>query len=164
MVVKKIATISERLSECIEENGLSQSDILRNVEPLCEEYDIPMNKVDLWRYVNGRARPGKDKLFLLSRALDVNPRWLEGYDEPKEINRSEKLDKTLLEAIQILWNYQGFVLNIDKDPFIVKDLKTKKLYTLTNKQMSSYFELLKRHNVLTDIFLSEEEKKVEKKK
>lgn len=73
----KIAT-STRLKEIMSDRGLKQVDVLRLAAPHCQELGIKINKSDLSGYVSGKFEPGNDKLLVLARALNVDPRWLMG--------------------------------------------------------------------------------------
>lgn len=73
----KIAT-SARLKEIMSDRGLKQVDVLRLAAPHCQELGVKINKSDLSGYVSGKFEPGNDKLLVLARALNVDPRWLMG--------------------------------------------------------------------------------------
>lgn len=73
----KIAT-STRLKEIMSDRGLKQVDVLRLATPHCQELGVKINKSDLSGYVSGKFEPGNDKLLVLARALNVDPRWLMG--------------------------------------------------------------------------------------
>lgn len=73
----KIAT-STRLKEIMSDRGLKQVDVLRLAAPHCQELGVKINKSDLSGYVSGKFEPGNDKLLVLARALNVDPRWLMG--------------------------------------------------------------------------------------
>lgn len=62
--------------------GLKQVDILNKLQPLCSIYDVKFNKSDLSQYVSGKTEPNQDKLFILSKALNVDVAWLMGFDVP----------------------------------------------------------------------------------
>ena len=61
---------------------LKQVDILNKLQPLCSIYNVKFNKSDLSQYVSGKTEPNQDKLFILSKALDVDVAWLMGFDVP----------------------------------------------------------------------------------
>lgn len=73
----KIAT-SSRLKQIMSERDLKQVDILKLAAPHCAELGVKINKSDLSGYVSGKFEPGNDKLLVLARALNVDPRWLMG--------------------------------------------------------------------------------------
>jgi len=76
-------TIQERLKQLMRERGLRQVDILRLTRPICEECGVRLEKSDLSQYVSGKVRPSREKLQVLSRALEVTEAWLMGYDYPQ---------------------------------------------------------------------------------
>lgn len=49
---------------------------------LCEKTKIPKSAMS--QYVSGAFEPKQDRVFLIARALDVDPVWLMGYDVPME--------------------------------------------------------------------------------
>ena len=62
--------------------NLKQIDILNKAQALCKIYDVKFNKSDLSQYVSGKTEPNQDKLFILSKVLNVDVTWLMGYDVP----------------------------------------------------------------------------------
>lgn len=86
--MKKVHT-SIRLNQIMNERNLKQVDIIRLTEPLFEEYGEKISKSDLSQYVSGRTEPGQKKLFILGKALNLNPSWLMGLDVPKEAEEIE---------------------------------------------------------------------------
>lgn len=88
--MKKVHT-SIRLNQIMNERNLKQVDILRLTKPLYEEYGEKISKSDLSQYVSGRTEPGQKKLFILGKALNVNPSWLMGLDVSREIEEVEPI-------------------------------------------------------------------------
>ena len=86
--MKKTCT-SIRLNEVMQERSLKQVDILRLAKPFCEKYRERLGRNDLSQYVSGKTEPGQRKLFILGKALNLNPAWLMGLDVPKEFPDSE---------------------------------------------------------------------------
>ena len=76
----KTGKLSERLAQAMREKGLRQADVLRLAEPHCASAGVKLNRSDLSQYVNGKVEPSREKLAVLSRALDVPEPWLMGYD------------------------------------------------------------------------------------
>lgn len=76
----KISNTSRRLKEIMASQNLRQVDILDKAKTYADLYDIRLNKNDLSQYVSGKVEPGQEKLFLLSKALQVDIAWLMGYD------------------------------------------------------------------------------------
>lgn len=54
---------------------------------ICEQYNVKFNKSDISQYASGKTEPNQDKLFILSKALNVDVTWLMGYDVPMEKNQ-----------------------------------------------------------------------------
>lgn len=75
---------SNRLKQIMSEQNLKQVDILRKSKPFQEKLAIKMSKSTLSQYVNGIQSPDQDRLFLLSKTLNISEPWLMGYDVPKE--------------------------------------------------------------------------------
>lgn len=80
----EIQTTGKRLKQLMKEQDLRQVDILKKTEPYQKKYEIPIGKSDLSQYVNDKVQPRKDKLFILSLALNVSEAWLLGYDNSQE--------------------------------------------------------------------------------
>lgn len=49
---------------------------------LCDKTNIP--KSALSEYIKGAYEPKQDRVFLMAKALDVDPAWLMGFDVPME--------------------------------------------------------------------------------
>ncbi len=81
MSTKKFTT-SERLQYIMRTRNLKQIDIVNAAQPFCEKYHISLHRNDLSQYVNGKASPKQDKLFILALTLNVSEAWLWGFDVP----------------------------------------------------------------------------------
>ena len=92
--MKKVHT-SIRLKQIMDERNLKQVDILRLTKPISEKYGERLEKNDLSQYLSGKTEPGQKKLFILGKALGVNPTWLLGLDVPKEDEESPAPQTTL---------------------------------------------------------------------
>lgn len=77
----KQTNISQRLKLLMAERNLKQVDVISAAQPYCQEYHVKLNKSDLSQYISGKTEPGKEKLFVLSRALNVSEAWLMGRTE-----------------------------------------------------------------------------------
>ena len=80
-------------------NNLRQVDIVRLCKFYAEEYGVKFNKSDISQYVTGRAEPNQDKLYVLSKALDVDVAWLMGYDVPMKNEDIENIIKELSKVV-----------------------------------------------------------------
>lgn len=87
--------ISERLKKAL---------IKRNTKPieLSEKTGIPKSAIS--HYMSGYAKPKDDRIYLISKALDINEAWLLGYDvqmDRKEPTREEKMYARLSKYIEL---------------------------------------------------------------
>ena len=76
-IQKKFST---RLNGLMNERNLSQSDVVRLIEPIASHYNINIYRSMVCRWCNGETMPKQNSLLALSKALGVNPTWLLGYD------------------------------------------------------------------------------------
>lgn len=67
----RVQSIANRIREGLELRNLTQQE-------LCDKTGI--SKGQLSSYINGRYEPRQDNIYLISKALDVSPAWLMGYD------------------------------------------------------------------------------------
>lgn len=121
MEYKRTATCADRIKTALTIRGMRQSE-------LCRITKIP--KSALSQYISGAYDPKQDRIYLISRALNVSEAWLMGLDVPmeraKEKNSSEELtlsegEKMLLDLFrQIPESQQQLVLQM-----ISVALKTK---------------------------------------
>lgn len=75
MEYERIATCAERIKTALRIKGMKQSD-------LCRVTKIP--KSALSQYLSGAYEPKQDRIYLISRALNVSEAWLMGLDVPME--------------------------------------------------------------------------------
>ena len=75
MEYERIATCADRIKEALTIKGLKQSD-------LCRLTGIPKSAIS--QYVSGAFEPKQDRIYLLSKALNVSEAWLMGLDVPME--------------------------------------------------------------------------------
>lgn len=57
---------------------------IRNIKAieLCEKTNIPKSAIS--QYLSGYAKPKSDRIYLISKVLNINETWLLGYDVPME--------------------------------------------------------------------------------
>lgn len=89
----KRSTTSERLKEYMKKYNLKQVDILEKAKPYTIEHGVKLNKNDLSQYVSGKVEPGQEKVFILSKALNVDPAWIMGLDTPMRKEVAKPIDK-----------------------------------------------------------------------
>lgn len=80
---------SDRLKEIMELRNLKQIDIVNLAKPYCKQYDIKLGRNDISQYIAGKVEPAQNKLFVLSKALNVNVAWLMGLDVKMEDSQSD---------------------------------------------------------------------------
>lgn len=112
----KRASTAERLKQIMEERNLKQVDILRLSLPICEKYNIKMNKSDISQYVSGKVEPSQEKLVVLGLALNVTETWLMGFDVP--MDRKDTSEKA---AQDFEFLYKFSMLN-DRDKKIILNM------------------------------------------
>ena len=75
MEYNRTATCAERIKEALLIRGMRQSD-------LCKITNIP--KSALSQYISGAYDPKQDRIYIISKALNVSEAWLMGLDVPME--------------------------------------------------------------------------------
>ena len=94
MYKERITTCSERLKEGLKVKGMKQAD-------LCKLTKIPKSAMS--QYLGGLYEPKQDRIYLLSKALNVSEAWLMGYDVPMDRNNKPSSEENVLsEGEQIL--------------------------------------------------------------
>lgn len=68
---RKVATVGERLSEALTKKGMRQAE-------LCRRTGVHSSSMSL--YLSGAYEPKQDKIYKMSKALNVSSEWLMGYD------------------------------------------------------------------------------------
>ncbi len=68
-------TCGERIKKALRIKGMKQSD-------LCQVTKIPKSAIS--QYISGAFEPKQDRIYLISKALNVSEAWLMGFDVPIE--------------------------------------------------------------------------------
>ena len=71
------SNFTERLKEALKDSGLTQSQLAQRTN---------LDKSLISNYLAGNFKPKQDKLYVLAKALNVEPAWLMGYDVNKSTN------------------------------------------------------------------------------
>ena len=74
-------SISARIKKALRIKGMKQAD-------LCQITKIP--KSSLSQYLSGDFEPKQDRIYLISKALNVSEAWLMGFDVPMARQDTEK--------------------------------------------------------------------------
>ena len=96
-----------RLQQWMDENNATQTDILDRCKHYSEKYNIDISRSLLSYYVSGKAEPGNKRLFILSKALDVSPVWLMGFDVPQSPEPDLQEEKDELKMLLYNLNTEG---------------------------------------------------------
>ena len=75
MGLQTIEPCATRIKKALSIRNMTQTE-------LCARTNI--SKSSLSEYMSGKYIPRQDKVFILAKALDVDPVWLWGYDVPME--------------------------------------------------------------------------------
>ena len=84
MEYDRVATCADRIKEALNIKGMKQAD-------LCKLANIP--KSALSQYLSGAYEPKQDRIYLISKALNVSEAWLMGLDVPMERLQPQAPDK-----------------------------------------------------------------------
>ena len=71
----KVTSCANRLSLALSIRKMKQSD-------LCSLTGIPKSAIS--QYIKGSFEPKQERVYIISKALDVSEAWLMGYDVPME--------------------------------------------------------------------------------
>ena len=115
----KRKTVGQRLKQIMDERGLKQVDIIELSKPFFTD-KVKISKTDLSQYVNDKAEPRSDKLYILSKGPGVSEQWLLGFDSDED-NQEVHPKLTVDEAVDNLMSYQGKPISDDQKA-IIKDL------------------------------------------
>ena len=114
----KNATFKERINDLMKMYAMKQADF-------CLRTGLDKSIVSL--YVSGKREPAQDNIFIISRAFEIDPEWLMGYDVPMNNKLSPdnarlvgkiRNDAELLEALKVY-----FSLPEDKKKYAVNLIK-----------------------------------------
>ncbi|MFC6117593.1 helix-turn-helix domain-containing protein [Macrococcoides bohemicum] len=110
-----MTSFSSRLKLVLKEKNISQSELSKST-------GIGRNSIS--DYINGKYEPKNDKLNLIAKALNVNEKWLAGFDVEKErINEDliyMNIGKQIYDEIiksDVLNDYDIKALNYFKDTY-----------------------------------------------
>ena len=89
----RIESCNKRLAKALDIRNMKQSE-------LCRLTEIPKSAMS--QYVKGSFEPKQDRVYLISKALNVSEAWLMGYDVPMERSDIQKKNDQLVELITLL--------------------------------------------------------------
>ena len=92
MSAKPTELCSTRIKKALSIRNMTQTE-------LCAKAKI--SKSSLSEYLKGKHEPGNDKVFILAKALEVDPVWLWGYDVPMEKKEEQETKKDSPTELQL---------------------------------------------------------------
>ncbi|MCH1670742.1 MULTISPECIES: helix-turn-helix domain-containing protein [Bacteria] len=155
-----VSNYSSRLKQIMSERGLRQVDILNMSIPYQKKLGITMTKSHLSQYVNGKSNPDQNRIYLLSKTLDVNEPWLMGFDVsekriPDEKRSSGKNDLDIVPIFnQLEPKLQQLIYNEAKS-YLEKQNKASNNVVNINKKK---YDTLAAHSPDPDKVFTDEEK------
>lgn len=94
MYSERTASCGARIKMGLRIRGMKQAD-------LCQITKIPKSAIS--QYVSGAFEPKQDRIYLISKALNVSEAWLMGYDVPMErVNTTPPEEPQLSEGEKML--------------------------------------------------------------
>ena len=118
----KRKTVGQRLKEIMDKRGLKQVDIIEASKPFFTD-KVKISKTDLSQYVNDKAEPRSDKLYILAKGLNVPEQWLLGFDDDDSTTLTPKTADLADE--DVLFTYKGKPLS-DEDKELINRLMNGK--------------------------------------
>lgn len=92
MSVAIIEPCSVRIRKALSIRNMTQTE-------LCTKAKISKSSLSEW--LSGKHEPKQDKIFVLAKALDVDPVWLWGYDVPMEKKEEPEAKKDSPTELQL---------------------------------------------------------------
>ena len=83
------ATCGDRIKRALRIKGMKQSE-------LCQITKIPKSAIS--QYISGAFEPKQDRIYLISKALNVSEAWLMGFDVPMEREKNPPEEPKLSEG------------------------------------------------------------------
>ncbi len=87
------ATCGERIKRALRIRGMKQSE-------LCQITKIPKSAIS--QYISGAFEPKQDRIYLISKALNVSEAWLMGFDVPMDREKHSPEEVELSEGEKML--------------------------------------------------------------
>lgn len=102
----KRKTVGQRLKEIMDKRGLKQVDIIEASKPFFTD-KVKISKTDLSQYVNDKAEPRSDKLYILAKGLNVPEQWLLGFDDDDSTVSTPTPRTADLADEDVIFTYEG---------------------------------------------------------
>lgn len=115
----------------------------RNMKPIELASKSGIDKAAISQYLSGKYKAKQDNIFALSKALNINPEWLMGYDVPMEKNLpysaiydfSTESDKKILNAAIVYAIQNNLSKNEIQNNDYIKDCISKLSHTDKNQML-----------------------------
>lgn len=91
MYSPRVDSCSNRLAKALEIRRMKQAD-------LCKLAKVPKSSLSL--YLSGAYEPKQDRIYSMSRVLDVSEAWLMGYDVPMDRQDAQKQSPDKVELTE----------------------------------------------------------------
>ena len=124
MISKPVELCSTRIRKALSIRNMTQTD-------LCAKTNI--SKSSLSEYLNGKHEPGNDKVFILAKALDVDPVWLWGYDVPMENKEELQETKSSPDELQLTEGEKAFIKLLRRIPVTEQPIVIEKILSELDK-------------------------------
>lgn len=109
----KKESCSSRIKKALLDKNMKQTD-------LCELTGVPKSAMS--QYISGAFEPKQDRVYLISKALDVSEAWLMGYDVPMNRLITNKKDETHKDDT-LLPAYLSFAKNAQDNGILPQDIE-----------------------------------------
>ncbi|HCZ1830438.1 TPA: helix-turn-helix domain-containing protein [Staphylococcus aureus] len=97
--------VSNRLKHIMKIRNLKQVDIINKSKPYQKQLGISLSKSTLSQYINDVQSPDQDRIYLLSKTLNVGEAWLMGYDvDSYRVPDEERQDETIMSKINNIFS------------------------------------------------------------
>ncbi len=97
--------VSNRLKHIMKIRNLKQVDIINKSKPYQKKLGISLSKSTLSQYINDVQSPDQDRIYLLSKTLNVGEAWLMGYDvDSYRVPDEERQDETIMSKINNIFS------------------------------------------------------------
>lgn len=94
MEYNRTASCADRIKDALSIRGMRQSD-------LCRMTKIPKSAIS--QYISGAFDPKQDRIYLISKALNVSEAWLMGLDVPMEREKQHSPEDIELTEGEQMW-------------------------------------------------------------
>ena len=127
MIAKPIELCSTRIKKALSIRNMTQTE-------LCAKANI--SKSSLSEYLKGKHEPGNDKVFILAKALGVDPVWLWGYDVPMESKADQPAEKkSSPDELQLTEGEKAFIRLLRRLPATEQPILIEKILSELDNQV-----------------------------